>query len=186
MHVRSLGLRVVPNLISIARLALVPLTLYWLLTGAERAALTAFVVAGVSDAVDGYVARRWRLETPLGKLLDPLADKALLAGTTMALGWLGSLPIWLVLLIVSRDVLIILGVAITWLLGRPIPAAPSGVSKANTVAQLVLCSAVLLELAVDWSAPLVIDVLVPLVVLLTVLSAATYAWRWTVHMRGHA
>src|SRR5437870_2887732 len=98
-----------PNLITLARLLSVPLTM-WLIFG-ERygAAFWVFLGAGISDALDGYIAKRFDRRTRLGALLDPAADKAMLAGVYVTLGLAGQLPHWLVALVVLRDLLIVLG-----------------------------------------------------------------------------
>ena len=175
-------MRGLPNAISIFRLVLVPVSLGCLYRGDHIAAFLAFLVAGVSDAADGYIARRWNLETALGRLLDPLADKVLLVGMMIALGWLGLLPVWLVALVVARDVAIVLGVVATWVLRRPIPAAPSRISKANTFAQMALCGLVLLDLVTGWRMGTIEAAFVAAVCVLTVLSAALYARVWLAHL----
>ncbi len=169
------SLATVPNVISVLRLALVPVTLVALLNGAYAAALLAFAVAGVSDALDGYLARRLGQETAFGRLIDPAADKLLLVGTTLVLGWLGLLPVWLVALIVGRDIVIVLAVIATWAWGSPMAVAPSRISKTNTLAQLLLCGAALVHLATDIHAPLLHTLLIGSVALLTSASAILYA-----------
>ncbi len=176
------SLATVPNVISVLRLALVPVTLFALLNGAYAAALLAFAVAGVSDALDGYLARRLGQETAFGRLIDPAADKLLLVGTTLVLGWLGLLPAWLVALVVGRDVVIVLAVAVIWASGRPMAVAPSRISKANTFAQLLLCGTALVHLATDIHAPLLHIVLIGSVAMLTSASAILYAGALRRHL----
>ena len=97
-----------------------------------------FVVAGISDAVDGFLAKRFNWETELGAYLDPIADKLLIVCIFIALGVTARLPSWLVIMVVSRDVLIVIAVVLSWLLNHPTPMKPLAVSKMNTVAQIVL------------------------------------------------
>ena len=104
-----------PNVISLGRLLSVPLTVWVILQGYFVVAFGIFVAAGVSDAVDGFLAKRFGMETELGRYLDPLADKALLVAVFITLGQMGYLPVWLVILVVSRDVLIIGGVLLTYI-----------------------------------------------------------------------
>ena len=128
----------IPNLITLGRVILVPVVFWLLLTGELKAAFLVFVVAGISDAVDGFLAKRFNWETELGAYLDPIADKLLIVCIFIALGVTGRLPSWLVITVVSRDVLIVIAVVLSWLLGHPTPMKPLAVSKINTVAQIVL------------------------------------------------
>ena len=97
-----------------------------------------FLAAGISDAVDGFLAKRFHMTSELGAYLDPLADKALIVSIYVSLGIAGALPISLVILVVSRDIMIISGFMLSWLVGRPMPIRPLLVSKVNTVAQILL------------------------------------------------
>src|SRR5260370_4257447 len=93
-----------------------------------------FIVAGVSDAVDGFLAKRFNMASELGALLDPLADKALLVSIYMALGIWGAVPRWIVILVVSRDIMILAAVIVSWLFCKPIPIKPLMVSQLTTLA----------------------------------------------------
>lgn len=173
-----------PNFITLARLLAVPLVI-WLLTGDHYFEATVlFVAAGISDAVDGFLAKRFGWSSLLGAYLDPLADKALLVSVFVALGLKGALPAWLIITVVSRDVLIVGGIMLAYLLGNPMAVRPLIVSKLNTAAQLLLIAFVLGERSgLAFLAP----VLVPGVVLvagLTVASAAAYLVQWFRHMAG--
>src|SRR5271163_3304387 len=143
-----------PNLITLARLLSVPLTI-WLIFG-ERygAAFWVFVGAGVSDALDGYIAKRFDRRTRLGALLDPAADKAMLAGVYVSLGIAGQLPGWLVALVVLRDFLIVLGFFLMRGTAARQPPGPLYISKVNTLVQIALVAFVLgrLGLAIDTEA----------------------------------
>lgn len=132
-----------PNLISTGRILLVP-AVVWLM--AERRfdlAFWGFAIAGISDGIDGFIARHWNLRSRLGAFLDPLADKLLLVSSFVTLGLLGMLPDWLVILVVARDLLIVGGVLLGWVLGADAEPHPSLVSKANTLCQILLAGAVL-------------------------------------------
>ena len=172
----------IPNLISVVRLLLVPLTVWFLISGAYGYAFTTFVVAGVSDGIDGYLARRFDWRSRLGSYLDPLADKALLVSVFVTLGFLKLIPAWLVIVVVSRDALIVGAVLLSRLMDHPVHVRPLMVSKVNTVAQIVFVVVVLgtaalgkpLDMPVDWGS-------IP-VALLTALSGAAYLASWLRHM----
>src|SRR5205085_5855109 len=119
----GLGLNI-PNLISLGRLLLVPLAISLILDGRYWAAFWVFVVAGISDALDGYIAKRFDRRTRLGALLDPIADKALLVGVYVTLGVAGQLPHWLVILVVLRDVWILGGFVLIQATTAPRHLAP--------------------------------------------------------------
>ena len=133
----------IPNIITLGRVILVPIVFWLLVSGQTQAAFFAFVLAGLSDAVDGFIAKRFGLSTELGAYLDPLADKLLIVSIFVALGVRGALPSWLVIAVVSRDILIVTAVVLSWVLGNPVRISPLAVSKANTVAQIVLAGTVL-------------------------------------------
>lgn len=167
-----------PNLITLGRLLAVPVTVYLLLLGLDRAAFWLFVAAGVSDALDGIVAKRFDLRSELGAYLDPLADKALLMSIYVTLGYLGHVAVWLVILIVFRDLLIVGGALLFHTLTRSLTMEPLFISKANTTAQIVLACVVMAELAWDFSLPRVDLALVLLVAATTVLSGGAYVIKW--------
>lgn len=137
-------LKSLPNLISVARILMAPVTVWLLLSGEFAAAFVLFVIAGISDAVDGALARLLEARSALGSYLDPLADKVLLVGVFVALGYQDVLPLWLVVLFVSRD-LFIIGGAVFVNLFHPAPELiePTAISKVNTAAQIVLAGLVL-------------------------------------------
>ncbi len=174
----------IPNFISLGRVILVPIVFWLVVTGQLQAAFFVFLVAGISDAVDGYLAKRYDWATELGSYLDPIADKLLIITIFVALGVKGTLPSWLVIAVVSRDVLIVIGILLTWLLGNPARIRPLAVSKANTLAQIVLASTVLADegFNLGLAAPRVI--LVWLTAALTIASLAAYIRAWHLHMSG--
>ncbi len=132
-----------PNLISLMRLLAVPLVVFLILHDRLIAGFWLFVAAGVSDAVDGYIAKRYNVSSPLGRYLDPLADKALLVALFVVGGFLDFLPDWLVILVVFRDVMIIGGAILFYILDLPPKMPPLAVSKINTACQIVLVAAAL-------------------------------------------
>jgi cardiolipin synthase len=172
----------IPNFITLGRVISVPVIFWLLVTGQAKAAFFVFLAAGISDAVDGYLAKRFDLKTELGAYLDPLADKLLIVSVYIALGVREELPLWLVLAVVSRDVLILGGILLAWVLGHPVVIKPLAVSKANTAAQIVLASLVLADNAfvlnlVTWR-----TVLVWITGMLTGLSLIAYLRAWLAHM----
>lgn len=173
-----------PNLISIARLLAVPAILWFMITDAFGVAAVLLVVTALSDAVDGFIAKRFGQESELGRYLDPLADKALLASVFIALGAKGLLPVWLILLAVSRDVLIVGAVILSLVVGAPVAVQPLWVSKANTVAQFLLVGATLMAAAGLAGLGVPVLWLVWLTGALTAASAAAYLVGWIRHMRG--
>ena len=172
----------IPNLITIARLLAVPLIV--LLIGQERwgYAFALFAAAGVSDGVDGYIARRFHMRSELGAYLDALADKALLVSIYITLSVTGVLPGWLAILVVSRDLMIVAAILVSWLMGRPVAIKPMFVSKLNTGAQIVFAALVLGTKAVILEAPTLYGTGMVLVAALTIVSAAAYLARWMRHM----
>jgi len=171
-----------PNLITIGRILLVPLTVWLIISGAYGLAFLAFLAAGVSDGVDGAIARRYNRRTELGAYLDPIADKALLMSIYVALGFEGAIPTWLVILVVSRDVLIIGAVILSWLLDRPVRVRPHMLSKINTAGQIVLAVVVLGVLELEAGAETLRWYGAIAVGALTVGSGALYLAEWLRHM----
>jgi cardiolipin synthase (CMP-forming) len=174
----------IPNLITLGRIILVPVVVYAIISGEMLAAFALFLIAGVSDAVDGFLAKRFHMASELGAYLDPLADKALIVSIYVALGIANALPISLVILVVSRDIMIISGFMLSWLVGKPMPVRPLPVSKANTVAQIFLATLVLGEQGFGFSAAMLSMAVVVLVAILTLLSIAFYLAEWVRHMNS--
>lgn len=175
-----------PNLISIGRLILVPFVIVMIAQGEWLAAFVGFAVAGVSDAVDGFIARRFDMRTELGAYIDPLADKALLVSIYATLSIVGVLPGWLVVLVIFRDVMIVMAVILSWLLENPIEIRPLMVSKINTVAQIGLAGLVLFTRALEIDPGRLDDAMIYAVAGLTILSAAAYLRAWMLHMNEDA
>ncbi|MFN3869268.1 MAG: CDP-alcohol phosphatidyltransferase family protein [Hyphomicrobiaceae bacterium] len=175
----------IPNIITLIRVFLVPIVFWLLLNGEMKAAFFLFVVAGISDGVDGFLAKRYGMATELGAYLDPLADKLLLVCIFLALGFAGHIPSWLVIGVVMRDLLIVTGVMLSWLLGNPVPIHPQYISKTNTVAQIVLAAVVMADLGFGLGLANLRTALVWITAALVVASLAAYARTWLLHMSGY-
>ncbi len=171
-----------PNIITIARILLVPVTVWLMISQAYLAALVSFVVAGLSDAVDGYVARRFNLRSELGAYLDPLADKALLVSIYVTLAIVETLPAWLAILVVTRDVLIVGAVLLARVMERPMEMRPLWISKLNTAVQIVFAGAILAALGTGVGLHGLSLVGVIVVAALTIASGALYMRDWVRHM----
>lgn len=176
-----------PNLITIARILLVPFTVWLIISEAYGFAFMAFVVAGVSDGIDGYIARRYDLRSELGAYLDPLADKTLLVSVYVTLGFLKVLPVWLVILVVSRDLFIVGALILSWVMDRPVQIRPLMLSKVNTAGQIVFVVAVLGAAALEMDMKMLLTVGMALVAILTAASGGLYLIEWVRHMaNGHS
>jgi cardiolipin synthase len=173
----------IANALTLLRLCLIPLIVVMIHEGRFMLATIAFVIAGVTDALDGYIARRFDQKTEIGAYLDALADKSLIAAAFIALLMAKLVPYWLVVLVIFRDLMIVGAVAIAWLLDNPIPIEPLMVSKANTAAQLVALATTLAAKGFSLPVPeIAFDALHALVAALTVASVAAYFARWFRHM----
>lgn len=170
--------RDIPNIITILRILLVIPIMVLLIREEYRTVLVFFAIAGLSDGLDGFLARRYQWRTELGAILDPLADKFLLVGVYLMLGWSGLVPFWLMGLVILRDVVIISGALAYSRFCRELSIEPSAISKLNTLLQILLGLAVIVGasgLALpSWS----LSALIVLVALTTVWSGADYVWRW--------
>jgi cardiolipin synthase len=175
----------IANLITILRFFLVPGVVWALLTQRVDWAFAGFLIAGVSDGVDGFVARQFNQRSELGAYLDPMADKLLLVSVFVVLGFMGELPSWLVVAAVSRDALIVAAVLLATIMGRPVAMKPLYVSKANTLVQIVLAAFVLAELGFGLNIGIAREMLIVLSGLLTAASAGAYLVPWLRHMTGN-
>ena len=167
-----------PNLLTLLRIGVVPALILFLYEGRYGAALVVFVIAGITDGLDGWIAKRFDAVTRLGSILDPLADKMLIVSTYVMLTLAGHIPFWLLLLIGFRDLGIIGGVLVLpWVHGE-VRMQPSPVSKLNTFLQILLVVLIMLE-QVEWLvlAPLT-DAVLWLVVATTLASAFHYVYFW--------
>lgn len=172
----------IPNIITLIRLILVPIVIVALTQHAWVLAFALFAIAGISDAVDGAIARRFHMKSELGAYLDPLADKALLVSIYVTLAITGVLPVWLAILVVSRDAMIVSAILLSWLMDRPIAINPLLVSKLNTTAQIAFAGLILgaNAFAIPLGAAEVVGFVV--VAALTVGSTAAYLALWLRHM----
>lgn len=175
-----------PNFITLGRVIAVPVVFWLLLIGESKAAFLVFVAAGISDAVDGFLAKRFNLQTELGAYLDPLADKLLIVSIYIALGVRQEIPLWLVVAVVTRDILILSAVMLSWGLNHPVRIRPLIVSKLNTLSQLLLASFVLADIGFNLGFEQTRVVLVWITGILTSLSLAAYLKAWLLHMTGTA
>lgn len=173
-----------PNIITIGRLLLVPVIVSMIVDGEWTNAFAAFVIAGISDAADGWLAKTFDLRTELGAFLDPLADKVLLISIYVALGIAQAIPATLAILVVSRDMMIIGGVITAWLFDNPLEIRPLYISKINTAAQIAFAAAVLAAKAFGWSTAMWFTPALWVVAALTLASAGAYLGPWIKHM-GH-
>jgi len=172
-----------PNMISLARLLSVPFNVWLILIDQWRFALVVFCLAGLSDALDGLLAKRFGMQSRLGSYLDPIADKVLLVSIFIALGTQQHLPLWLVILVVSRDILIAGGLVLLYLFDQPYEPKPFLSSKINTMMQIVLLALVIatLAFALEAIAPYV-QILIMGVALTTVVSGTQYTMDWWCRM----
>jgi cardiolipin synthase len=169
----------------LGRIILVPFIVWAIASNQMAIAFVIFIVAGISDAVDGFLAKRFNMASELGALLDPLADKALLVSIYVALGIWVKVPSWLVILVVSRDIMIVSAVIVSWLFGKPIPMKPLMVSKLNTVAQVAYAALVLAALGFGLQSErydLIQMILMGFVTVFTLVSVSLYLVEWVRHM----
>jgi cardiolipin synthase (CMP-forming) len=167
-------MRHLPNLICLVRIALVWPIATALHAGAHRAALILFIVAGVSDGLDGYLAKRFGWTSDLGRFLDPVADKLLLVVVFVGCTWLGLVPWWLTAAVVARDLAIGLGALIFRLWFGPLHGRPTVLSKINTAAQLLYVTLVLLSAAVGVPSRALLDACAVITFATTLLSGLDY------------
>ncbi len=174
-----MNLRLLPNALTLFRIvAVIPLVVL-LFIGEFRSALILAFVAGFSDLIDGFLARRFNWQTEFGGMLDPLADKLLMLAATVSLTILGHLPLWLVALVVLREVIIVGGGLYYHYRIEPVTASPTWLSKFNTFLLVALVLLVLLRLS-GWMPPVDIETwLVPAVAATTIASGLHYVWIWS-------
>jgi cardiolipin synthase (CMP-forming) len=174
-----------PNIITIARIFSVPVMIWLIVTENLSYAFVLFVVAGVSDALDGFLARKFRWQTELGAYLDPIADKTMLTSVYASLTFHGYMPIWLGILVVSRDLLIVGAVVLAWLLDRAMEIRPLLIGKINTGLQILLAAAILADsgFGMGWGG--YIRPFIWVTGGLTALSAFLYMFTWLRHMASY-
>jgi cardiolipin synthase (CMP-forming) len=172
----------IPNLITLARMLMTPLAISMIIAQRFMSAFMIFLLAGVSDALDGFIAKNFDLRSELGAYLDPLADKALLISIYVSLAIYAGLPAWLAIAVVSRDVMIIVAVMVSWLMDKPVEIRPVWESKINTAAQIALAGFALGARAYGFSLQPVQTVLEWTVAATTFASGGVYIAQWLDHM----
>ena len=177
-----------PNLITISRLLLTPYIVWLLLIESYFLGFIFFLLSGISDALDGFIAKRFNQKTLLGSYLDPIADKFLIVSAIVLLGYNGYVPIWLIIIIVSRDIAIFGAVIISWMLGTNLRIEPLIISKINTFLQLfyiVMTFAVILNN--EFLTELILsihDVTTYLIAVSTILSWLFYLRVWLINVNS--
>jgi cardiolipin synthase len=174
-----MSLNWLPNAISLLRIALVVPILMLILKGSFGWALILFWLAGFSDGVDGYLAKRFDWHTRLGALLDPIADKLLVAGLFITLAYTGDIPIWLATTVIARDVVIVAGAMAYNFLVRPVQGEPTRISKLNTALQLLFLLFVISRAGFGWPEEISITVLGASVLITVIISGVDYVTSWT-------
>jgi cardiolipin synthase len=144
----------IPNILTVLRILVTPLFVIFLLRDLHGYALLLFVFAGISDGLDGLIARMFNQRSDLGAVLDPIADKLLLTAAYLSLGILKDIPGWLAVVVISRDVLIVTGIGVLTFCEIPFDIRPSLVSKWTTVFQILTVAVTLLQLHFQGAATL--------------------------------
>lgn len=171
--------RFLPNAICIGRMLLVAPLVAWIVEGRYGAALLVLVIAGISDGLDGFLAKRFDWRTRLGGLLDPAADKLLLVSAFASLSYVGLLPVELTLVVIGRDVVIVLGaICYQWFIA-PVEGEPATISKLNTACQLAMLFFTLTHAAYAWPPTVSLLVLGAAVVFTSIVSGLTYVLKWS-------
>lgn len=168
-----------PNAISLLRIALIAPILILILKGSFGWALALFWLAGFSDGLDGYLAKRFDWHTRLGALLDPVADKLLVAGLFITLAYTQDIPVWLAAVVIVRDVVIVAGATVYNFFVRPVEGEPTRVSKLNTALQLLFLLFVISRAGFGWPEPIALTVLGASVLVTVVISGVDYVWSWS-------
>ena len=171
-------LRQTPNILSALRLIAAPIAAWLILSGADFAALCVFVFAGLSDAADGFLAKKFALTSRFGAWLDPAADKLLMLASFVTLTWVQHVPLWLTAMVIGRDIAIVVGVLLAKLLALPLAVKPLLVGKISTVAQVVYIALVLLFMTLHEPPPAIEWAAARVVALLTVASLLAYTQVW--------
>ncbi len=172
----------IPNFITLARMLMTPLAVMMIISQRFLPAFLIFILAGVSDAIDGFIAKNFNLRTETRRLFHPLADKALLISIYVSLAIYAGLSAWLAITVVSRDVMIVVAVLVSWLLDKPVEIRPVWVSKLNTVAQITLAGFALGVRAYGLDEPILQTSLQWMVAATTLASGGFYIAQWLDHM----
>ena len=178
-------LKWIPNIISIFRILLILPVLLLIFRSQYQWALLLFLIAGLSDALDGYLAKHFGWRTRVGALLDPVADKLLIAGSYIVLAWLNLIPFWLATIVVCRDLIIAIGVFIYSFIIEPFEGEATRISKINTFLELLFVLVILCSIAFDWPANSVITVIGSAVLVTVFISGIDYIISWIRRIRSH-
>jgi cardiolipin synthase len=179
-----MSLRWLPNAISLMRIVLVVPILMYIVDGRYGLALILFFVAGFSDGVDGFLAKRFDWHTRIGALLDPIADKLLVGGTFIAMVYTGLIPAWLAALVIIRDVVIVGGATAYNFLVRPVEGEPTRISKLNTALQLLFVVFILSRAGFGWPDEITVTIIGAGVLVTVVVSGIDYVWAWARRARA--
>ena len=169
--------RDIPNIISILRIVLVAPITYFLWHQNYLIALLLFLIGGLSDGLDGFLARRYKWETELGVILDPMGDKLMMLSAYLLLGWHYLLPWWLVSLVIFRDLIIVAGTLLYRQFIGDAKLKPLFISKLNTVFQILLVLIIMFSQVIKVDS-LITDSLLWLVVVTTLMSGYAYMNKW--------
>lgn len=173
----------IPNVISAIRIALVLPILLMIKNGNFDFAIGLFLLAGLSDIIDGYLAKQFNWHTRLGALLDPVADKLLVASLFIILAYSEHIPLWLAIAVILRDVIIILGaIAYNFLVG-PVQGEPTRVSKINTALQLLFLLFALSRAGFGWPNDVLLTIMSVVVLATVIISGIDYIWSWSRRMQ---
>ncbi len=171
----------IPNLLTLLRIAACPVLVLVLDAGNYEAALLLFLIAGITDGLDGYIAKRFNCASTLGAILDPIADKLLISSAYVMLALLGDIPFYLLVVVIFRDLVIIVGYFVLNMVTKgEVPIHPIYSSKVNTFLQIALVVFVLVEKS-GWlttPVPMAINAMIIGVVVTSVFSGSQYVWRW--------
>ena len=174
-----LRLSQIPNAICLLRIALIIPIVIALIAGHSRLALALMFLAGLSDGLDGYLAKRFQWRSRVGGILDPLADKLLLVSVFIALAWVGLAPVWLAAIIIVRDIVIISGAIAYQVLIGPVEPAPTRISKINTALQLIFIVFIICYASFAWPPRISIIVIGAGVLFASLVSGLDYVLRWS-------
>jgi cardiolipin synthase (CMP-forming) len=174
----SMQLKHLPNIITCLRILFIIPLLATISMRHFELAFYLLVIAGISDGLDGFLARHFNWRSQFGSIADPMADKLLLVGTLIVLGTLGEIPWWLITVIIGKDIWVSVGALTYYCVLGPFDIIPNFAGKCSTVFQLMLIGAILLGLGIYPMPQLLIQILMGLVLLTCVLSFVEYTWIW--------
>jgi cardiolipin synthase len=167
-----------PNAITLSRIALAPVFILVLKDGDFLSALGIFLLAGISDGLDGFIAKRFNMQSRLGAILDPLADKILIVSAYVMLTIMNHIPFWLMLTVAFRDLMIISCYLIYTSMIGAVQMRPSYLSKLNTFIQISLIVLILTQQVIYPLPGIVIDLMIAAVMTTTIASLLHYVWEW--------